>query len=270
MAALGSPPDRPFAIVTGAARGMGAAISIQLARDGFDLVLVDAPALVRPLALGYPLGSAAQLEAVADVCREHDARVLPVSGDVRDEGALQAAVTLIPPGRLRAAVAVAGIIGVDKPAWEFTRAELDVDLDTNFHGVANLARVAVPLLLAAPAATARFVAVVSTAGEAGLPRLAGYVSSKHAALGYVRTLAADLGPWGVTANAVLPGSTRTALLERSALVYGLSDIEQFAAHQRLGRLLEPTEIAAAVSWLCSAGASAVTGAAFRVDGGFVG
>lgn len=270
MDAPGSDPERPFAIVTGAARGMGAAISIQLARDGFDLVLVDAPGVDGRPALGYPLGTAAQLDAVADMCRENDARVLPVNGDVRDDGVLREAVALIPTGGLRAAVAVAGIIGVDKPAWEFTRAELDVDLATNFHGVANLARAAVPLLLAAPAGTARFVAVVSTAGETGLPRLAGYVSSKHAALGYVRTLAADLGPLGVTANAVLPGSTRTTLLERSALVYGLPDIEQFATHQRLGRLLEPAEIAAAVSWLCSPSASAVTGAAFRVDGGFVG
>lgn len=263
-------PERPFAIVTGAARGMGAAVSIQLARDGFDLVLVDAPTQDGRSVLGYPLGTAAQLDAVAVSCRAHGAVTLPVTGDVRDEGALQRAVRLIPTGRLRTAVAVAGIIGADKPAWEFTRAELEVDLDTNFHGVANLARAVVPLLLAAPPGSARFVAVVSTAGETGLPRLAGYVSSKHAALGYVRSLAADLAPLGVTANAVLPGSTRTALLERSARVYGLADVEQFAPHQRLGRLLEPNEIAAAVSWLCSPGATAVTGAAVRVDGGFVG
>jgi SDR family mycofactocin-dependent oxidoreductase len=193
-----------------------------------------------------------------------------VPGDVRDEHTLMTAVALVPAGRLRAAVAVAGIIGSDKPAWEFSRADLDVDLATNFHGVANLARATVPLLLTAPAGTGRFVAVVSTAGESGLPRLAGYVSSKHAALGYVRSLAADLGPYGVTANAVLPGSTRTALLERSARVYGLPDVDAFAPHQRIGRLLEPAEIAAAVSWLCSPGAAAVTGAAIRVDGGFVG
>ncbi len=263
-------PERPFAVVTGSARGVGAAISIQLARDGFDLVLVDAPGVDGKAALAYPLGTAQQLDAVATSCREHGATALVVAGDVRDEQALFAAVGLVPSGRLRAAVAVAGVIGSDQLAWEFTRAELDIDLDTNFHGVANLARATVPHLLTAPTGLGRFVAVVSTAGETGLPRLAGYVASKHAALGYIRSLAADLGPLGVTANAVLPGSTRTALLERSARVYGLQDVEEFAPHQRLGRLVEPQEIANAVSWLCGPGASAVTGAAIRVDGGFVG
>jgi SDR family mycofactocin-dependent oxidoreductase len=263
-------PARPWAIVTGAARGMGAAVAERLANDGFDLLLVDAPAADLVEAVGYPLGSAEQLADVAERCRACGGQALAVPGDVRSEAALAAAVELIPADRLQVAVAVAGIIGADKPAWEFTHAELAVDLAVNFHGVANLARAVVPRLLTAPSGFGRFVAVVSTAGEAGLPRLAGYVSAKHAALGFIRTLAADLGPFGVTANAVLPGSTRTALLERSARVYGLAGAADFAPHQRLGRLVEPVEIAAAVGWLCGPGATAVTGAAIRVDGGFVG
>ena len=261
---------RPFAVVTGAARGMGAATAERLAADGFDLVLIDAPAPDLATAVGYELGTAEQLLATAERCRSHGGQVLVSPGDVRDENSVQAAVDLVPVGRLQVAVAVAGIIGADKPVWAFTHDELAIDLAVNFHGVANLARAAVPRLLHAPTGSGRFVAVVSTAGETGLPRLAGYVSSKHAALGYIRSLAADLGPIGVTANAILPGSTRTALLERSATIYGLSSAEDFASHQRLGRLVEPAEIAAAVSWLCGPGATAVTGAAIRVDGGFVG
>jgi NAD(P)-dependent dehydrogenase (short-subunit alcohol dehydrogenase family) len=141
----------------------------------------------------------------------------------------------------------------------------------NLHGVANLARAAVPALLAAPEpARCRFVAVVSSAADRGLPRLASYVAAKHAALGFVRSLAADLAPHGVTANAVLPGSTRTRLLERTAEAYGLPSAEDFAAHQRLGRLLEPAEIASAVAWLCSPGASGTTGTAVGVTGAFTG
>lgn len=263
-------PGRPFAVVTGAARGMGAAIAARLARDGFDLLLLDRPARDLVAAVGYPLSTSDDLDRIAGTCRAAGARVLTAAADVRDEAAVSAAVALVPAGRLRAVVAVAGIMGVDKPAWEFTRAELTMDLDTNFHGVANLARATVPRLLQATAGTGRFVAVVSIAGEIGLPRLAAYVASKHAALGYVRSLAADLGPHGVTANAILPGSTRTALLERSAQVYGLTDVEQFGASQRLGRLIEPADIAAAASWLCGPDSSAVTGTDFRVDGGFVG
>lgn len=261
---------RPYALVTGAARGMGAAIAVRLARDGFDLVLVDAPHADLSRVLGYPLGTVQQLGDVADVCRSAGATVVVAAADVRDEQRLREAVGTVPEGRLHAAVAVAGIIGGAKSAWEFTKDELDVDLAVNFHGVANLARVCVLSLLNAPPGRGRFVAVVSTAGESGLPRLAGYVSSKHAALGFIRSLAADLGPLGVTANAVLPGSTRTTLLERSVRVYELTGVEDFAPHQRLGRLIEPKEVAAAVGWLCSPDATAVTGAAIRVDGGFVG
>jgi NAD(P)-dependent dehydrogenase (short-subunit alcohol dehydrogenase family) len=77
----------------------------------------------------------------------------------------------------------------------------------------------------------------------------------------------DLAPYGVTANAVSPGSTRTAILEASAKIYDLASVEEFAHQQPIGRLLEPTEIAAAIAWLCSASSSAVTGADIAVDGG---
>ncbi len=266
----GTPTSRPVALITGAARGMGAQVALQLARDGFDLVLLDAPSVDAIAGLGYDLGSQEELRNVAEGCRSTGAQVRALAADVRDEAALAAAVGSVAAGRLHAVVSVAGIIGSDKVAWEFSRTDLERDLDTNFHGIANLARASIPALLRAPAGHGRFVAVVSTAGETGLPRLAGYVSSKHAALGYIRSLAADLGPLGVTANAVLPGSTRTALLQRSAQVYDLPDVDAFAPHQRLARILEPSEIAAAVGWLCSPASSAVTGIAMRVDGGFVG
>ena len=172
---------------------------------------------------------------------------------------------------LHAAVAVAGLMAGAGPAWEQDDAAFADDLGVNLFGVVNLARAAVPRLLAAPDPhRGRFVAVVSSAGGRGLPLLASYVASKHAALGYVRALAADLAPYGVTANAVLPGSTRTDLLQRTAEVYGLADVEEFAVHQRLGRLLDPAEIAAAVVYLCSERAGAVTGSAVAVDGGFTG
>ena len=92
-------------------------------------------------------------------------------------------------------------------------------------------------------------------------------ADEHAVVGLVRSLAAELGPHGVTANAVAPGSTRTAMLDASAAVYDLAHPDEFATHHALGRLLDPTEVAAAIAWLCSPASSGVTGAVLPVDAG---
>jgi SDR family mycofactocin-dependent oxidoreductase len=260
---------RPVAVVTGAGRGIGAAVAAALASAGYDLVLGDVPSPGAVDGLGYELATARDLAEVGKTCLGLGARTTALPCDVRSPSDVARLVDAADE-RLVAAVAVAGIIGADGPAWELTPADLDRDLSVNLHGVANLARAAVPRLLGAPAGRGRFVAVVSSAGERGLPRLASYVAAKHAALGYVRALAADLGPSGVTANAVLPGSTATRLLDRTAGVYGLSGAGELARHQRLERLLDPAEVASAVVWLCSEGASGTTGAALHVDGGFTG
>ncbi|RFU22954.1 SDR family oxidoreductase [Geodermatophilus marinus] len=262
---------RPVAVVTGAARGIGAAVAEALARDGWDLVLGDVPRPDAVPGLDYPLAGAEELADVAERCGAAGAAVATAACDVRDEEAVQHLVARAGAGRLRAAVAVAGVMGADGPAWEQSAADLDRDLAVDLHGVAHLARAAVPRLLATgEPALGRFVAVVSAGGVRGLPRLASYVAAKHGALGYVRALATDLAPHGVTANAVLPGSTRTRLLERTARAYGLGSVEEFAAQQRLGRLVEPAEVAETVRWLCSPVSSATTGAALPVDAGFTG
>lgn len=264
---------RPMAVVTGAARGIGRACAHALARGGFDLALGDVPDPRCVPGLAYDLATREDLLETVRRCREAGADVVHQDCDVRDAQDVQSLVDAAAErsaGAVCAAVAVAGIMGRDAHAWELTTEDIDLDLSVNLHGVVNLARAAVPQLLDCPTGRGRFVAVVSSAGGTGLPRLASYVAAKHAALGYIRSLAADLGPHAVTANAVLPGSTRTPMLMRTAAAYGLGSIEDFSRHQRLGRLLEPEEIASAVAWLCSEGASAVTGKALAVDGGFVG
>ncbi|HTX01472.1 MAG TPA: mycofactocin-coupled SDR family oxidoreductase [Acidimicrobiales bacterium] len=259
------------AVVTGAARGIGAAVARRLAADGFALALGDV--VEDDPSLAYALARPEQLEEVADSCRRVGAGVVAQRCDVRDAAEVERLVAAAEDrlGPLTAAVAVAAVLGGGGQAWELGDELIRRDLEVNYLGVVRLCRAAVPRLLAAEnPAGGRVVAVVSTAGVTGLPRLASYAASKHAALGYIKSLAADLAGTGVTANAVLPGSTDTDLLRATADVYGIDDHSVFARHHRIGRLLDPEEVAEAVGWLCSGATSAVTGIALPVDGGFTG
>src|SRR5690606_1985176 len=114
----------------------------------------------------------------------------------------------------------------------------------------------------------RFIGIVSAAGDTGLFHLAGYNASKHAALGIIRGLAADLAGTGVTAVAVSPGSTDTSMLRRTAELYDVST-DELASHQLLRRVLAPEEVAATVSHCASVlGGAALNGGVVKVDGGF--
>lgn len=258
--------DPRVALVTGAARGIGAAVVDRLAADGWRVVAVDICADVA--GAGYALATKEQLAAVA--ARWPD-RVLDVVADVRDRDALVSAVALAEAefGALDAAVAAAAVMAGGQPLWEMPDAEWDALFETGVRGVAHLAQAAVPALLRRPEPrSGRFVALASAAAHRGLWHLAGYNAAKHAVVGLVRGLASDLRGTGVTATAVSPGSTRTDMLTASADLYGLPDVEEFSRHQLVDRLLDPREVAAAVCWLCGEGSSAITGTVVHADGGF--
>lgn len=255
----------PVAVVTGAGRGIGAATVDALVAAGWHVVAVDRAA--DEPALSYALASKADLEALAT---RHGASVRTVVGDVRSRSDMQAAVeeALDHFGGVDAAVAVAGVLFGGPPLWETPDLQWDTQFDVNVNGVRNLATAVVPRLLDAPAPRqGRVVAVASAAGLVGLRRLSAYSASKHAVIGLVRSLAADLAGTGITANAVCPGSTRGPLLEASAAVYGLSTPDAFGGQQLVERLLQPEESAALIAWLCSVSSSGVTGAVLPVDGG---
>ena len=250
----------PVALITGAARGIGAAVADALADSGWDLVLFDRCADDDGLA--YSLASPAELDAVA-------ARTggTPVHGDVRSIADLESAVSGL--DALDAAVAAAGVLVGGSPLWEEEPAALELQLAVNLGGVANLAHVAVPRLLArTEPRRGRFVAIGSATSAKATPRLAGYAASKAGVATLVRSLAAELAGTGVTANVVEPGTTATALLEPSQNVYELPDASGLVAQQIDERVLQPAEVAAGVAWLCSAQSSGVNGAVLPVDAGF--
>ena len=258
------------ALVTGAARGIGAATVTALAAAGWRVVAVDRCA--DDPALPYRLGSRGDLDHVVEEARSAagGVDVVAAQADTRDPEALTAAVRLAEErwGGLDAAVAAAGVIAGGVPAWQVPLEQQQAVLDIDLGGVLTLARVAVPALLRRPEPRrGRFLAVASAAATRGLPMLAAYCAAKAGVTGFVRALAAELGGTGVTANAVSPGSTATPILDESARLYHLPAADAFAAQQPLGRLLAPAEVAAVIAFLAGDGASAMTGAIVPVDGG---
>lgn len=255
----------PVAIITGAARGIGAACARALAAEGWDLVLVDRA--TDDTTLPYPLATEADLAGVvADCGRDH---AVGVKADVRDQTALDDAVALAVSrfGGLDASLAAAGCIA-GAPGWATDDDLWSAMIDINLGGVRRLARASVPALLRRPEPrSGRFVAISSAGGTLGLPLLTAYTAAKHGVNGFIRSLAAELGPLGITANAVAPGSTATAMLDASAAVYGLSDVSEFIVHHQLGRLVQPQEVASLVCWLCGPASAAITGAVLPVDAG---
>jgi len=246
-----------LAVITGAARGIGAAAAEQLAEQGWSLVLVDACS-AQP-GVDYAMPSPADLDALAERCR---ADVLCADVAAPD---FAARLTDVLGGRpVDAAVAGAGVIAGGL-AWATEETLWNTLVDVSLHGTRRLAEATIPGMLSA--GRGRFVAIASAAALRAMPQLAAYSAAKAAVVGYVRALAADLAGTGVLANVVCPGSTRGSMLAASADVYDLPSQDEFAGQQLVRRLLEPREIAAAVVWLCGSKASAVTGTVVPVDGG---
>jgi SDR family mycofactocin-dependent oxidoreductase len=259
------------AVVTGAARGIGAATATRLAQEGWSVVAVDRCA--DDPRLPYGLGTAEDLDAVAARARElagDDERVRTVAADAASALDMAAAVACAERefGGVDAVIAVAGVIAGGVPLWEMPLAEQEAVLEGNLQSALVAARLGIPALLRRPEPrSGRFVAVASAAATRGLPMLAAYCAAKAGVTGLVRALAAELRGSGITANAVSPGSTRTPILDESARLYGLESAEAFSAQQPLDRLIRPEEVAEAILWLAGPAASAVTGTALAVDGG---
>ena len=256
---------RRVAVVTGAGRGIGAATVDVLVAQGLSVVAVDR--CRDDAAIPYGLATKKELDAVVGRHAEH---ALALVGDVRSASDMRLAVETAVEhfGRIDVAVAAAGVIAGGGPLWEMGDAAYDAVIDINLHGTRRLFDAAVPHLLRRETPRqGRLIGVSSAAGLVGLRHLSAYSAAKHGVIGLTKGLACDLAGTGITANAVCPGSTDTPILAASAALYGLEDVEAFAEHQLVGRLLRPAEPAALIGWIASEASSGVTGAALSVDGG---
>ncbi|HMB50732.1 SDR family NAD(P)-dependent oxidoreductase [Natronoarchaeum rubrum] len=238
------------AIVTGAARGIGKATALRLAEEGADVVVTDV---------------AAERDDVADAVEERGQSALALEVDVSDEAEVEAAVeeTIEEFGRIDALVNNAGIFPTADLA-ALSAEDWQRVIDVNLTGAFYCTQAVCPTMR--EQGYGRIVNVSSAAGGrvgwAG--NLAHYAASKAGMVGFTRSAAIDLGPDGVTINAVVPGMIDTGAAER---VSSDEEIEAAVSAIPVGRQGDPEELANVIAFLASEASSYVTGASLVVDGG---
>jgi 3-oxoacyl-[acyl-carrier protein] reductase len=240
------------AVVTGASRGIGRAIAVDLARAGADLALFGRDTL----ALG-------ETKAACLAARE-GARVAMHVADVSDEAAVSEAIAavLAESGRVDIAVANAGQ-AKDGLILRFKSADLDRLIDVNLKSAFYLsAAVAKPMMKQRGGS---IVFVSSIVGLAGNPGQSAYAATKAGLLGLAKSLAKELGSRNIRVNAVAPGLIETAM---TAEMPGAAR-EHYLNTIALGRAGTPEDVAPVVTFLASDAARYVTGQTLVVDGGFL-
>lgn len=242
------------ALVTGASRGIGRAIALGLARDGFDVVLNDIEpqradlAAVRTEIEGLGRRAFVQL---ADVSRKADVTGM-VTRALADAEHIDALVN-------NAGILIANSVeALEERQWD------DV-MDVNAKGTFLVTQALLPHMRARK--YGRIVSIASIGGKQGAPLQAHYSASKAAVMGFTRVLAQEVGRDGITANCVCPGIIVTDMGRKN--LGDQADVDRWVERTALHRLGEPEDVVGAVNFFASDASAFVTGQSLNVDGGIV-
>lgn len=253
------------ALVTGAARGIGRAIALRLASDGLDVAVNDLEA------------GSEDLEGVAEEIQETGQRVVAVTADVSEpdevEGMVGRAAEEL--GRLDVMVANAGIAQV-KSLLDITAEDFDRVMKVNVRGL-FLSYQAAARRMIEQGSGGKIIGAASIAGHKGFALLGHYSASKFAVRALTQAAAQEWAEHGITVNAYCPGIVDTSMWElidaQIGEIQGLQKgeaMQQFAdALITLGRVEEPEDVAAFVSYLASEDSDYMTGQSVMIDGGII-
>jgi SDR family mycofactocin-dependent oxidoreductase len=262
-----------IALVTGGARGVGREVALGLAEAGADVALIDR--CVTPATTPYAAATRDDLEDSQLAIESMGRRCLAVQADVTDLPAMAVAVegAVQQLGRLDIVVANAGIFTWGR-LWELTEQQWDETIAVNLKGTWITLKVTVPYLIAQ--SWGRVVCVSSTAGLRGGPNIAHYVASKHGVIGLVRSLAMEVGEFGVTVNAVCPSRMKTKMVTYAEYYEAFAgpgateaDLDRVTRREQVLPIeaVPATAVREAVVWLASDAAQHITGLAVPIDAG---
>ncbi|MDP6708435.1 MAG: SDR family NAD(P)-dependent oxidoreductase [Alphaproteobacteria bacterium] len=251
------------AIITGAAKGMGAAITRRLGAEGADILLAAR--------------DQAALEPVAEEIRAMGRRAETIATDVTDEAQVRAMVDSaaeIFEGRIDILVNVAGITGpIETPAWEIELADFEEVIRANLVGTFLPIKYTLPLMI--PRRYGKIVNIGGSSGLRGYRYRAAYSSSKWSIRGLTRTIALDVGEYDINVNVVCPGIIHTPRMDKlcheKARVRGWTYqqvYDEYVEEMALDRVTEPEDVANLVLFMASDESRNMTGQEVTVDGGW--